>query len=117
MSANGMQRCLDNLKFYCDKWHLEVSIKKNKIIVMIKSGNYQNAQILSKWKKLDIVQNHKYLGSVISCSGSNITAKVKHQEQADIAYFALQKTMLKIGYSPQILFRFICQISKNYFEI
>ena len=24
MSANGMQRCLDNLKSYCNKWHLEV---------------------------------------------------------------------------------------------
>ena len=44
MSANGMQRCLDNLKSYCDKWHLEVSIKKTKIIVLNKSG-YQNAQI------------------------------------------------------------------------
>ena len=38
MSANSMQRCLDNLKSYCDKWHLEVSIKKTKIIVLNKSG-------------------------------------------------------------------------------
>ena len=51
-------------------------------------------------KKLDIVQNHKYLGSVISCSGSNIAAKEKLQEETDKAYFALQKTMLKIGYDP-----------------
>ena len=27
MSANGMQRCLDNLKSYCDKWQLKVSNK------------------------------------------------------------------------------------------
>ena len=58
-------------------------------------------KFLLQWKKLDIEQNHKYLGSVISCSGSNITAEVKLQEQADKAYFALQKTMLKIGYDPR----------------
>ena len=64
--------------------------------------SYRNAQIfIIVKKKLDIEQNHKYLGSVISCSGSNITAKVKLQEQADITYFALQKTMLKIGYDPR----------------
>ena len=34
-------------------------------------------------------------------SGSNITAIVKLQEQADKTYFALQKTMLKIGYDPR----------------
>ena len=58
-------------------------------------------KLLSQWKKLNIVQNHKYLGSVISCSCSNITAKIKRQEQADKAYLALQKTMLKIGYDPR----------------
>ena len=64
--------------------------------------NYQNAQIFIIVEKNWIIeQNHKYLGSVISCSGSNITAKVKLQEQADKAYFALQKTMLKIGYDPR----------------
>ena len=38
MSANGMQRCLHNLKSYCDKWHPEVNIKKIKIIVLNKVG-------------------------------------------------------------------------------
>ena len=51
MSANGMQRCLDNLKSYCDKWHLEVSIKKTKIIVLKESGKlpeYTNFIIVEK---------------------------------------------------------------------
>ena len=102
MSANGMQRCLDNLKSYCDKWHPEVSIKKTKIIVLNKSDKLPKCTIFyHSGQKLDIVQNHKYLISVISCSSPNITAKVKLQEQADKAYFALQKTMLKICYDPK----------------
>ena len=58
-------------------------------------------KFLLQWKKLDIEQNHKYIGSVISCSGSNNTAKVKLQEQVNKAHFALQKTMLTIRYDPR----------------
>ena len=102
MSPNGKQKCLDNLKSYRDKWHLDVSIKRTKIIVLNKSGKLPKCtNFYHSVKKLDIVQNHKYLGSVISCSGSSITAEVKLQEQADKAYFALQNTMLKIGYDPR----------------
>ena len=105
MSANGMQSCIDNLKSYCDEWHLEISIKKTKIIVVNKSGKLPKCtHFYYSGKKLDIVQKYKSLGSVISCSGSNITAKVKLQEQADKDYFALQKTMLKIGYDPRYCF-------------
>ena len=81
-------------------------------------ANYQNAQIfIFVEKKPEYCTNHKYLGSVISCSGSNIAADVKPQEQADKAYFALQKTMLKIDYDPRCCsYRSICQISETYFD-
>ena len=86
MSANGMQRCLDNLKSHCDKWHLEVNIKITKIIVLNKSGKLPKCtSFYYSGKNWILYKNHKYLGSVISCSGSNITAKVKLQEKADEA--------------------------------
>ena len=73
-----------------------------KIIFLNKSGKLPKCtNLYCGGKKLDIVQNRKYPGSVVSCSGSNITGKVKLQEQADKAYFTLQKTMLKIGYDPR----------------
>ena len=45
MSANDMQRCLDNFKSYFDKRHLEVSIKKTIIIVLNKSGKLPKCTI------------------------------------------------------------------------
>ena len=92
MSANGIRRCLDNLKSYCDNWHLEVNVKKTKIIVLNKSGKLPKCtNFYYSGKELDIVQNHKYLGFVISCSGSNITTEVKLQEQADKLTLAFRK--------------------------
>jgi hypothetical protein len=37
-SAKGLQKSLDILKTYCDKWNLKISIGKTKVIVFNKSG-------------------------------------------------------------------------------
>jgi hypothetical protein len=38
-SANGLQKLLDNLKLFCDKWNLKINIQKNpKVIIFNKSG-------------------------------------------------------------------------------
>ena len=37
-SAKGLQKSLDILKTYCDKWNLKVNIGKTKVIVFNKSG-------------------------------------------------------------------------------
>jgi hypothetical protein len=36
--AKGLQKSLDILKTYCDKWNLKVNIGKTKVIVFNKSG-------------------------------------------------------------------------------
>ena len=37
-SAKGLQKSLNILKMYCDKWNLKVNIGKTKVIVFNKSG-------------------------------------------------------------------------------
>jgi hypothetical protein len=37
-SAKGLQKSLDILKTYCDKWNLKINIGKTKVIVFNKSG-------------------------------------------------------------------------------
>ena len=34
LSKAGLQKCLDNLLIYCNKWGLEVSIKKTNAFIM-----------------------------------------------------------------------------------
>ena len=38
LSKAGIQKCLNNSLIYCNKWELEVSIKKTKTLVINKSG-------------------------------------------------------------------------------
>ena len=93
MSANGMQRCLDDLKPYCDKWHIEIGLKRTKIIVLNKSG------------KLPKCTNFYF------CGKNWILNKT-----INILLFPSESNA-KNWLRPQILFRFICQISETYFDI
>ena len=60
-SKNGLQYCLHELHFYCDKWNLQINIRKTKIVLF-------NRQF-----KQNIIETYKYLGFVFSCSGSTTT--------------------------------------------
>ena len=67
----GLQRSLDSLKEYCDKWNLTVNIDKTKIVVFRKGGML--AQI-DRWyyagQEIEIVNSFNYLGVLFSCGGS-----------------------------------------------
>ena len=54
-SAKGLQKSLDILKTYCDKWNLKIHIGKTKVIVFNKSG-----RILKGFSFL-YDDEHKYL--------------------------------------------------------
>ena len=43
-SAEGLQECLNKLATYCNKWKLQVNLKKTKIILF----NRQGSQIIKK---------------------------------------------------------------------
>ena len=69
-SINGMQKCFDNLKVYCDKWQLGVSIKKTKILALSSNEKVPpKIQFHYDGMKVEIMKNHKYLDSLISASG------------------------------------------------
>ena len=38
-SKNGLQHCLDELDLYCDKWKLQINIKKTKIVLFNRQGS------------------------------------------------------------------------------
>ena len=77
------------VSMYCDERQLEVSINKTIVLALNSSGKVpQQIQFHCDGMKVQIVKNHKYLGPLISVSGSNVPAKEKLEEQADKAYFS-----------------------------
>ena len=100
-SPIGLQRMLDRLALYCKKWELEVSLDKTKVVVFKKSRKKNKNE---KWfyndKKIEVVNEYKYLGVVFSGSG----ACISHIQQAKIrterSCIALLKFFFKFKFLP-----------------
>ena len=70
-TREGLQRNIDNLEKYCQKWNLTVNVEKTKIVV------FRNGGILAmedRWyfagQEIEIVNQFTYLGVVFASGGS-----------------------------------------------
>ena len=82
-----LQKALDGLHEYCNKWSLKVNTDKTKVIVF-------SAGIIKRFKSfkfgeeaIDVVRDYVYLGTKFNCDGRFHKAKTKHILQAKKAYY------------------------------
>ena len=70
-TIEGLQEGINNLSKYCSKWGLTVNILKTKIVIFKRGGRIGSKE---KWwfngVLLEVVTSFKYLGIVLSSSGS-----------------------------------------------
>ena len=67
-----LQKSLDILEAYCDRWKLTVNIAKTKVIVFRKGGRLPlNLSFTFKGSKLEILNKFCYLGIVFTAGGSS----------------------------------------------
>ena len=70
-SADGLQNSLYKLQECCDIWLLTVNTQKTKILVMNKAGRVPNSDtFIFNNSALEVVNQYKYLGLLITSSGS-----------------------------------------------
>jgi hypothetical protein len=70
-SAKGLQKSLNILKIYCDKWNLKVNIGKTKAIVFNKSGRtLKGFSFLYEDEPISLTNEYKYLGILFKPSGT-----------------------------------------------
>ena len=70
-SKKGLQNGLNGLEKYCDDWGLTVNVEKTKCIVFKKGGKLGKLDQWSyKKNPLETVKHFKYLGFILSSSGS-----------------------------------------------
>jgi len=61
--AEGLQKSLDSLSEYCDRWKLTVNTQKTKIMIFRKSGKLpKDLKFIYGNENLEIVNKFKYLG-------------------------------------------------------
>lgn len=95
-TAQGLQKGLDILKDYCNKWKLMVNTEKSKIIVFRKGGQLaRNLKFYYDGLELSIVGSFSYLGVVFTPGGSFSLAQNTLSGQAQKAIFRLNSYLYK----------------------
>ena len=68
-SAEGLQQCLNKLATYCNKWKLQVNLKKTKVILFNRQGSLiKKHSFLFKSNNIEVTKQYKYIGFIFSCS-------------------------------------------------
>ena len=101
LSSEGLQYSLNKLYTYCNKWKLEVSTVKTKVMIFNSSGRLlKGYRFYYDGISLEQVKEFKYLGTTFSASrsGSHHLPKEKLRKQANKAYFPMLKALHKIEF-------------------
>ena len=71
-SPEGLQKCLDRLSEYTEKWDLKINLSKTKILVFKNNGgkNVRNPEFFAGRHKVEESKMYKYLGTIISNTGN-----------------------------------------------
>lgn len=90
-SAEGLQNCINKLATYCDKWKLQVNLKKTKVILYNRQGSLiKKYNFRFKSNNIEVTKQYKYLGFIFSCSGSSKIGITNLINQAQKAWFSIK---------------------------
>ena len=89
-----LQRTLDALQKYCQKWRLEVNPSKTKVVVFHSRNNSRDVFTFNN-EELEVVNSFKYLGIEFSRTGTFFKGKKSAYEQGLKATFSLLQTARK----------------------
>ena len=91
---------------YCNKWGLEVSIKKTKASIINKSGRVpKDVCFYCDNKLIETVNGFTYLGTLVTSNGSTgsrLLGREELRKKADKAYFSLQRPLGRIKYEARL---------------
>ena len=91
-SPEELQKSLNILEEYCERWKLTVNTMKTKIVVFRKGGKLpENLHFTYKREHIEIVNNFCYLGIVFTSGGSSFETQKTLSGQAQKAIFILRK--------------------------
>ena len=91
-TAEELQKSLNILEEYCNRWKLTVNTMKTKIVVFRKGGRLPtNLQFIYNGKNIEIVRKFCYLGIVYTSGGSSFETQKTLSGQALKAIFSLRK--------------------------
>ena len=95
-TAEGLQRALNLLSTYCQRWKLSVNTNKTKIMIFRKGGILpRDLKFYYNGIEIEIVNTFSYLGIVFSPGGSFSNTQITLTGQAQKAIFKLNSYLYK----------------------
>ena len=89
-TKEGLQKLLDKMEIYCNKWKLDVNIKKTKIMIFNRGNKLIKTDLKYKNLPLENVKKLKYLGFSISAKNCSFSPTIDELSlKANRALFAL----------------------------
>ncbi|CAL4122579.1 unnamed protein product, partial [Meganyctiphanes norvegica] len=88
-SAIELQKALDSLHTYCNKWALNINIDKTKVIIFSKGRIRRFKSFKLGDNSIDVVDDYVYLGTTFNYNGTFNKAKAKQALQARKASYSL----------------------------
>ena len=93
-----LQKGLETLKSYCNRWKLTVNIEKTKIMIFRKEGILQlEMRFFYNNQEIEIVKTFSYLVIVFTPGGSFSNAQVTLAGQAQKAVFKLNSYLYSVS--------------------
>ena len=124
-SEEGLQTCLNRLNEYNEKWDLKLNIKKTKVLIFQNNGKKSQTSFKIGENFLQIATEYKYLGTIITNTGSFKTNEIKLKQKGLRASFIISKNIgpyAKPSTSIRLFEKLIepillhnCEISSAYF--
>ena len=90
-SQEVMQKHLDSLSEYCDKWGLSINTQKTKFMAI--QNKKENVQLKINNTNIEEISTYKYLGLIFNKNGDTHSIKNDLANRALKSYFKLMKMM------------------------
>ena len=95
-SKENLQKCLNGLEHYCDKWKLKINAEKTKIIIFSNGrAQIENHNFKIGDSNIEVVKYFKYLGVTFTHNGSFVNNIKDLKKQGNRAIFGLIKKARK----------------------
>ena len=76
-TKEGLQKQIDKLEIFCNKWRLQINEKKTKIMVFNRGNKLINSNFHTSKVKLENVKTFKYLGFTISAKNCSFLPTIE----------------------------------------
>lgn len=109
-TASGLQEELNALGKFCQKWHLNINVNKTKVMKFVGNGHICKDIFTINGQKLENCSSYKYLGTVLSASGSFKDARINAANKAKKALFSVRSCLRNAGTNPRAGLRLFDQV-------